>query len=95
MAPVSSDVDSLLLSLTDDLVTISGSPYFDGKYTLTTRTESGVGFESLSNSTYSGFLNRYTGQISLIHKGDSLSDGSFRVRQLISGKCSLATQPLF
>ena len=87
-------IKSIYLEISRDRVKVVGALELDASYSVTTRLEHGVGFLLESNSSYGGFLNRFSGQLSLFEKGPIRKDGSYDLRQLIRAVCGKA-KPLF
>ena len=84
----------ILVEVSGDKVRIQGSIAFDTDYSVTTRLETGLGIVARSNQSYSGFLNRFSGQLSLSERGEAAKDGTYKVRQTLSATCKKAA-PLF
>ena len=73
-----------------DHVKIRGSAGFDATYSVITRREHGLGFRLDSNPSYSGFLNRFSGELQVNEKGLVKKDGSYKVKQIIMAVCGKA-----
>jgi hypothetical protein len=87
-------VKGIFLDISEDHVTVQGAVGFDATYSIITRRENGLGIQLDSDASYSGFLNRFSGELSLAQKGDQKKDGSYKLKQHISATCKKA-QPLF
>ncbi len=74
---------SLSVEVGADSVKVLGSPGLDAVYQIHLRREDGVGFRFAANPLFSGFVNRYTGKISLLEK----MSNSDRYAKLFSGEC--------
>lgn len=83
-------IKSIYIEISGESVTILGAPGFDSTYSVINRLENGLGIQLDSNTSFSGFLNRFSGQLSLIEKGEVEKDGNFKIRQHISALCSKA-----
>jgi len=83
-------VNSIYIEISGDRVKVHGAPGFDSTYYVINRLENGLGLELDSNKSYGGFLDRFSGQLSLMEKGEAGKDGSFKIRQSISALCSKA-----
>lgn len=94
--PVVGDVpiSGIYIEISEDQVRILGGAGFDSTYSIVARIETGIGFELASDRSYGGFLNRLTGQLSLMQQGPAQSDGSFKIMQSLDAKCTKA-KPLF
>src|SRR5262245_65158280 len=69
-------ISGIYIEISEDQVKILGAPGFDSMYSIVTRKETGIGFQIASNTSYGGFLDRFTGQLSLMQEGPAKSDGS-------------------
>ena len=87
-------VQGIYLEVSDKQVKIVGAPGFDTTYAVTRNLEGGVGFQAHSTKAYSGFLNRFSGQLSLSEHNAEGASVSLKVKQTISATCRKAT-PLF
>jgi hypothetical protein len=83
-------VKGIYLEISGDRVKVLGTVGFDATYSVITRRENGVGFQLESNPSYGGFLNRFSGQLSLMEKGAKTEDGGFKLRQVMSAVCGKA-----
>ena len=83
-------VNSIYIEISGDRVKVLGAPGFDSTYSVIIRLENGLGIQLDSNKSYGGFLNRFSGQLSLTEKGEVGKDGSYKIRQSISALCSKA-----
>ena len=83
-------VKGMYVEISGDHVKVLGSVGFDATYSVVTRRENGLGFQLASNQSYGGFLNRFSGELSLSEKGEVEKDGSFKMRQYISALCGKA-----
>ena len=77
-------VNSIYIEISADRVKVIGAPGFDSTYSVINRIENGLGIQLDSNKSYGGFLNRYSGQLSLMEKGEVGKDGSYKLKQSIS-----------
>lgn len=83
-------VKGMYVEISSDRVKVLGSAGFDASYSVITRRENGLGFQLESNRSYGGFLNRFSGDLSLMEKGVVENDGSFKMKQSISAVCGKA-----
>lgn len=83
-------IKGIYLEISSDQVKVLGAPGFDATYSVITRREDGVGFQVESNSSYGGFLNRFSGQLFLTEKGPIAKDGGYKLKQGISAVCGKA-----
>ncbi len=88
-------VKGIFVEILGDRVKVVGAPGFDATYSVIKRFENGVGIQLDSNSSFGGFLNRLSGELSLAEKDEVQKDGSFKkYRQIINATCRSA-RPLF
>jgi len=80
----------IYVEVSGDRIKVLGTVGFDATYSVVTRREDGLGFQLESNSSYGGFLNRFSGKLSLLEKGAIASDGSFKLKQAIGAVCGKA-----
>ena len=78
------------VEISGDRVKVLGAIGFDATYSVITRREDGVGFQLESNPSYGGFLNRFSGQLSIMEKGAVAKDGSFKLKRGMSAACGKA-----
>lgn len=79
-APQEYMLNGVSIEVGDRYVTIRGAAVFDGDLAITNRMENGVGFQNVRDEAISGFFNRFSGQVSLIHRrGPKNADGSFKL----------------
>ena len=83
-------VKGMYVEISGDRVKVMGAIGFDATYTVVTRREDGLGIQLDSDRSYGGFINRFSGQLSLMEKGEVEKDGSFKVKQGIDALCSKA-----
>lgn len=83
-------VNSIYIEISGDRVKVLGAPGFDSTYSVINRLENGLGIQLDSNKSWGGFLNRFSGQLSLTEKGEVGKDGIYKIRQSISALCSKA-----
>jgi len=83
-------IKGIYIEVSDDQIKVLGTVGFDATYSVVTRREDGLGFQLDANSSYGGFLNRFSGKLSLLEKGTTASDGSFKLKQAISAVCGKA-----
>jgi len=79
----------MYIEVTEKKVKIFGAPGFDTTYNVTNTSEIGIGFQAATNSDYEGFLNRYSGALTLTQRINN-ADGSWRAKTGISGTCKKA-----
>lgn len=75
-------------------IQISGSPGFDATYLVTTRKKDGVDFQLPDNPSVVGYINRYSGELSLMVKGAPAPDGGVKIKRMVSVTCAKA-EPMF
>ena len=80
----------IYVEIAGDRVKVLGAIGFDATYSVITRREDGVGFQLESNPSYGGFLNRFSGQLSIMEKGAVAKDGSYNLKQGMSAACGKA-----
>lgn len=83
-------IKGIYVEISGDRVKVLGAVGFQGTYSVITRREDGVGFRLESNPSYGGFLNRFSGQLSIMEKGAVAKDGSFNAKQMMSAECARA-----
>lgn len=83
-------VNSIYIEISGDHVKVLGTPGFDSTYSVINRLENGLGIQLDSNKSYGGFLNRFSGQLSLMEKGEVGKNGSYKIKQSISALCRKA-----
>ena len=83
-------VNGMYVEIHKEHIKVLSTPGFNGSYQITNRLENGIGFQHEADAAYSGFLNRFSGQISLSQK-----QTSNRYAQLLSADCARAKPPLF
>ena len=87
-------VKGIYVEVSGDRVKVLGAVGFDAIYSVITRREDGLGFQLESNPSYGGFINRFSGQLSLMEKGAIAKDGSFKLKKGVSAVCG-KTKSLF
>lgn len=87
-------IQGIYVEISDKQVRVVGAPGFDSTYVVTNYSEGGVGIQLSSNHGYFGYLNRFSGQLSLTERGEEGAKGSWKAIQTISASCKRAT-PLF
>ncbi|WP_447731652.1 hypothetical protein [Rhodanobacter soli] len=86
-----SPVSGIYLQVSNDRVKVQGAAGLDGTYSVIHRLENGIGIQIASNQAFSGFLNRFSGKLSLMEKDGMVKpDGSFQVRQILNADCAKA-----
>ena len=80
----------IYVEISGDRVKVLGAAGFNATYSVITRLENGVGFRLESNPSYGGFLNRFSGQLSLTEKGAVAKDGSHKLKQMMVAECGKA-----
>lgn len=83
-------INGIYIEISGDRVKVLGALGFDSTYSVINRLENGLGIQLDSNKSYGGFLNRFSGQLSLTEKGEVGKGGSYKMRQSISALCSKA-----
>ncbi len=90
-APSDFPIDGVSVRVTQTLVIIAGSAGFDGEYEISLRRDDGIGLIARQNPLYGGFLNRFSGKLSLqLAKNRERSSFDF----IYDAKCTDA-KPLF
>ncbi len=84
-------IKGIYIEILRDRMTVLGAPGFDATYSVTNRPDNGLGIQLDSNKSFEGFLNRFSGELSLVEKGKVAKDGSFKIRQLINAVCHKAS----
>ena len=69
---------------------VQGSPGFDGVYTVSTRREDGIGLTDPNRPGVGGWLNRFTGDLTLSLRKDIDSRGRTNILNLIRATCTRA-----
>lgn len=87
-------IKGIYVEVSEKKVKIVGAPGFDSPYVISSNAENGVGLQAVSNGDYQGFLNRFSGELSLTQRFDVKQDGTWKVKTAISAVCKKAT-PLF
>jgi hypothetical protein len=82
-------IKGIYLEISGERVKVEGALGFNATYSIITRKENGIGFQLESNQAYGGFLNRFSGQLSLMEKASAET-----VNQTLTAFCSKA-RPLF
>jgi len=85
-------VSGIYIKVSNDSVKVHGTMGLDANYSVTNRQENGIGIQLASNAAFSGFLNRFSGQLSLMERDGAVKpDGSFQVRQILNAICAKAS----
>lgn len=85
-------VSGIFVQVSNDSVKVQGAMGLDATYTVTNRQGNGIGFQLDSNKKFSGFLNRFSGQLSLMERAGAVkSDGGFKTRQILNAVCTKAS----
>jgi hypothetical protein len=74
-------------------VKVLGAPGLSATYSIITRNDHGIGFQLHSDGAYGGFLNRLSGDLSLMQT-EAAANGSKKAIQMLSATCVKA-RPLF
>ena len=82
-------VSGIYVEVSEDNIKVVGAMGFDSIYSVVSRREEGIGFRLNSDPAYEGFLNRFSGELSLSQKGKA-KDGSPSYLKLIKATCSNA-----
>ena len=83
-------LNGIYIEISGNRVRVFGAAGFDGTYAIVTRLEHGMGLQHEFNHSYGGFLNRFSGTLSLTEKGKIGSDGSYKLNQLLTAMCGKA-----
>jgi len=85
-------VSGIYLQISNDSVKVQGAVGLDATYTVINRQDNGIGFQLDSNKAFSGFLNRFSGQLSLMERAGAVeADGSFQTHQILNAVCTKAS----
>lgn len=85
-------VSGIYIQVSNDSVKVQGAAGLDATYTVINRQDNGIGFQLDSNKAFSGFLNRFSGQLSLMERAGAVNaDGSFQTRQILNAVCTKAS----
>lgn len=88
-------ISGIYIQVSEASVIVQGASGFDGTYSITKRLDNGIGIKLPSNNAYSGFLNRFSGELSLLEqRGEVKADGSYQLGRTIIAACEKA-KPLF
>lgn len=79
----------IYVEISDRKMKIFGAPGFDAEYIVTNTIKTGIGFEAVTNGDYQGFLNRYSGALSITQRNAN-SDGSWKAKTGINATCKKA-----
>jgi len=79
----------IYIEISDKKVKIFGAPGFDTTYNVTNTIEIGIGFKAATNIDYEGFLNRYSGALTLTQRINN-ADGSWKAKTGINAICKKA-----
>jgi hypothetical protein len=80
-------VKGIYIEISGNRVTVLGAPGFDSTYSVINRMENGLGIQLDSDRSYEGFLNRFSGELSLMEKDNIAKDGSYKIKQMLSAVC--------
>ncbi len=83
-------VKGIYVEITGDRVSVHGSPGFDSVYSVTNRSENGLGIQLDSNTSYGGFLNRFSGELSIAETSKVRIDGNYKIKQMLNAVCNKA-----
>lgn len=86
-------VKGIYIEIYGKKIKIVGAPGFDTTYLVINTAEHGVLFQADLNKDYEGFLNRYSGMLSVTQKQYN-PDGTWKAKTGISAACKKAV-PLF
>jgi hypothetical protein len=81
-------IKGMYVEISGAWVKVSGALGFDSTYSVITVRDDGIGIQIDSNKNFNGFINRLSGELSLMEDAD---EANKRVRQFITATCRKAT----
>lgn len=87
-------IDGIYIEVLDGKIKISGATGFESDFLIIRNSAAGIGFYSALGSTQEGYLNRYSGRLSLSEREIYADSNGPKLKILINAKCKKAA-PIF